>query len=74
MYVWVYECTYVYMMYVWYICVFQSTGDPSLLLNYCREYWDGCSITPLTSSDRQEVPRERERERDLPLLPVHSNI
>ena len=40
-----------------YVCAFQSTGDPSLLLNYCREYWDGCSIAPLTSCDRHEVRR-----------------
>jgi hypothetical protein len=32
-----------------------SQGDPSLLLNYCREYWDGSSITPLSSNDRKEV-------------------
>lgn len=33
----------------------QSIGDPSLLLNYCGEYWDGCSITPLTGADRKEI-------------------
>ena len=32
-----------------------SQGDPSLVLNYCREYWDGSSITPLTAADRKEV-------------------
>ena len=31
-----------------------SHGDPSLLLNYCREYWDGSSITPLSTADRKE--------------------
>lgn len=24
-------------------------------MNYCREYWDGSSITPLTATDRKEV-------------------
>lgn len=34
-----------------------SLGDPMLILNYCREYWDGstCSITPLSAVDRHEV-------------------
>ena len=32
-----------------------SQGDPSLMLTYCREYWDGDSIAPLTASDRKEV-------------------
>ena len=32
-----------------------SHGDPSLMLSYCREYWDGDSITPLTPEDRKEV-------------------
>eukprot|EP01041_Mallomonas_annulata_P005454 gene5454-10961_t len=32
-----------------------SHGDPALLLSYCREYWDGDSITPLTAEDRKEV-------------------
>eukprot|EP01031_Cornospumella_fuschlensis_P037050 gene37050-44964_t len=28
-----------------------SLGDPTLILNYCREYWDGstCSIAPLSA-------------------------
>ena len=30
-------------------------GTPALLLNYCREYWDGTSITPLTADDRKEL-------------------
>lgn len=40
-----------------------SLGDPSLVLNYCREYWDGStkSITPLSSSDRLEVLNVYER-------------
>lgn len=38
-------------------------GDPSLVLNYCREYWDGStrSITPLSSADRAEVLQVYER-------------
>eukprot|EP01034_Spumella_vulgaris_P022405 gene22405-28527_t len=32
-----------------------AQGDPSLLLNYCREYWDGSSITPFSHTDRREV-------------------
>lgn len=35
-----------------------SMGDPSLLLHYCQDYWDGgrgCAITPLSSADRKEV-------------------
>eukprot|EP01032_Pedospumella_encystans_P022599 gene22599-25605_t len=38
-------------------------GDPSLVLNYCREYWDGStrSITPLSSADRAEVLNVYER-------------
>jgi phosphoglycolate phosphatase-like HAD superfamily hydrolase len=32
-----------------------SQGDPSLLLNYCRECWDGSSISPLSAADRKEV-------------------
>lgn len=32
-----------------------SQGDPSLLLNYCRECWDGSSISPLSATDRKEV-------------------
>eukprot|EP01040_Poterioochromonas_malhamensis_P013609 gene13609-14995_t len=34
-----------------------SLGDPSLVLNYCKEYWDGNtrSITPLSAADRAEV-------------------
>jgi hypothetical protein len=40
-----------------------SLGDPSLVLNYCREYWDGStrSITPLSSADRAEVLQVYER-------------
>jgi hypothetical protein len=40
-----------------------SLGDPSLVLNYCREYWDGStkSITPLSASDRLEVLNVYER-------------
>jgi hypothetical protein len=40
-----------------------SLGDPSLILNYCKEYWDGNtrSITPLSSSDRSEVLNVYER-------------
>jgi len=32
-----------------------SQGDPALILNYCREYWDGSNITPFSSLDRKEV-------------------
>jgi hypothetical protein len=32
-----------------------SNGDPALILSYCREYWDGASITHLSSADRKEV-------------------
>ncbi len=40
-----------------------SLGDPTLILNYCREYWDGstCSIAPLSSVDRMEVLNVYER-------------
>ena len=38
-----------------------SQGDPSLVLNYSREYWDGVNITPLTAADRQEVLKTYER-------------
>ena len=38
-----------------------SQGDPSLILNYCREYWDGSNITPLSSTDRQEVLKVYDR-------------
>lgn len=32
-----------------------SNGDPALILSYCREYWDGASITHLSPADRKEV-------------------
>ena len=32
-----------------------SQGDPSLILNYCKDYWDGASITPLVDEDRREI-------------------
>jgi hypothetical protein len=40
-----------------------SCGDPSLILNYCKEYWDGNtkSITPLNANDRAEVLSVYER-------------
>ncbi len=40
-----------------------SLGDPSLILHYCREYWDGstCSIIPLSPADRLEVLNVYER-------------
>ena len=38
-----------------------SQGDPALILNYCREYWDGSSITPFSATDRQEVLAAYER-------------
>jgi hypothetical protein len=40
-----------------------SLGDPSLVLNYCGEYWDGssCSITPFSPADRLEVLNVYER-------------
>ncbi|RYH23224.1 hypothetical protein EON65_18105 [archaeon] len=40
-----------------------SLGDPTLILNYCREYWDGstCSIAPLSAVDRLEVLNVYER-------------
>eukprot|EP01039_Chlorochromonas_danica_P003638 gene3638-3983_t len=40
-----------------------SLGDPTLILNYCREYWDGSTsnITPLSAADRMEVLNVYER-------------
>jgi hypothetical protein len=32
-----------------------SHGFPPLLMSYCREYWDGSNISPLTDSDRKEL-------------------
>ena len=32
-----------------------SQGDPALILHYCNEYWDGCSIVPFISADRKEI-------------------
>jgi len=32
-----------------------SHGYPPLLLSYCREYWDGANISPLTSEDRNQI-------------------
>ena len=30
-------------------------GSPPLLMSYCREYWDGSNISPLTNTDRKEL-------------------
>lgn len=38
-----------------------SIGDPSLILHYCKEYWDGSSMTPLSASDRNIVLQVYER-------------
>ncbi len=38
-----------------------SQGDPSLILNYSKEYWDGINITPLTIADRTEVLKVYDR-------------
>jgi hypothetical protein len=32
-----------------------SQGDPSLILKYCREFWDGASIAPLNTTDREDI-------------------
>ena len=32
-----------------------SQGNPALVLNYSKEYWDGSNITPLTAADRTEA-------------------
>ena len=37
------------------VCVVWATGYPPLLMSYCREYWDGSNISPLTDSDRKEL-------------------
>lgn len=38
-----------------------SQGDPTLLMKYCREYWDGSSIAPLTLADRKETMKVYDR-------------
>ena len=38
-----------------------TQGEPALILNYCREYWDGSNITPFSVPDRKEVLSVYER-------------
>lgn len=40
-----------------------SQGDPSLILKYCREFWDGASIAPLNSNDREDILKLYDRYR-----------